>query len=216
MDYRTNSKLRWFSCLYFLIFFLLCLGTASANTETFQFRIPSTGKDLSLFTNSLDALPNSYQIIDLTGKTPEFDHNIKINVTNEIVNGGPIVLKLKHNPAALGSRGGLYTLKVCWSAISPIAYKSDSFTSLTVDEETTYIMFNFYWDARPVDPKNSNIGETSRNSEYFINCSVSRVILGVLPSDLVPIVRYILIVLVSLYLINRYVVNFFEFFCYRV
>ena len=216
MGYHTDLKLHWITHLHFLIFFLLCLTrTASANTETFQFYIPSKEENLSPLTNNLHALPNSYQLIDLTGKTPDFDHIFKINVTNEIVSGDPIVLKLKHNPT-LVSESDLYTLKVCWSAISPISYKSESFTSLTVDERTTYIMFNFYWDARPVDLRTNGTGELSRNYEYFINCSVSRMYLGVLPSDLVPIVKYILIVLISLYFTNRYVINFFEFFCYRV
>ncbi|CAB4254333.1 similar to Saccharomyces cerevisiae YNL158W PGA1 Essential component of GPI- mannosyltransferase II, responsible for second mannose addition to GPI precursors as a partner of Gpi18p [Maudiozyma barnettii] len=171
-----NISFTWL--LLLLLTNFLCVF---ANTETFQVALPS-GAALK----SVGVLFKPTVTDDLTIWS--------VDITSNLRDLQPIVLNLVYNSDEYDEYDlQLYSFKICWSAITPISYKSQSFTvnhtNLTSTNEVAYdISFMFESDSYP---------PIEHQSPIMINCSISKLIWGVLPSELLPTLFMILIVLIS-------------------
>ncbi|SMN19053.1 similar to Saccharomyces cerevisiae YNL158W PGA1 Essential component of GPI-mannosyltransferase II, responsible for second mannose addition to GPI precursors as a partner of Gpi18p [Maudiozyma saulgeensis] len=172
----SNVSFTWL--LFILINCLLCVV---ANTETFQVSLPRG-----------DPIVNIPSIINT-------ELNIwSLDISSNVIDSKPILLRFEYDNAINSDSYDmqLYSFKICWSAITPISYKSESFIvnhTTTTDNEQKLIYeisFIFENDSYPKIDLNESI--------IIINCSLNKLIWGFLPSELLPIILTILITLLSI------------------
>lgn len=184
--------------IFAILFALFRFKLVTANTETFKIDLPAkqiTLQDDELITNPLKIT----KIIDLRGDL-NYNEPFKFNIGEEVANNSSISIKLVHDRF---HDSNTYIFKLCWSAIVPISYTSSTFSSYSPDNVTTIITFKIENDSYP---------SLLECAELSIACSVSKLYLSIIPMELAATIAFIIIILTSLFIMNKWLINFYDFF----
>lgn len=157
-----------------LYFLTTCFTSVYANTETFQVVLPSTYNN----TNNNVSID---QIIDMKDYHKELYYTIDINTDKDIF------IQFKNLP-----QKSKYSFKLCWTAIDSIDLSFDSFIILP----NSIISFKM--------TDRSFTKDIITSHKYHINVSLTRLRLGLIPDELIPIlftiITTITISILSIYL----------------